>query len=145
MSSRRTTSSKSGSAASKKDDLLSKEEEFKRLNAELEKKTHNIVYEAEQVLKAHERNEVDSEYLSRLIDQYPSETQPNEVPRPPFRIESQTQQPVKFRVDEDLRKLIQNASKDGDDLDFDGRKSDELGIVPKVANEMSSDAQIRLE
>lgn len=143
MSTRRTTGSKSSSSVSKKDDLLSKEEEFKRLNAELEKKTNNIVYQADQVLKAHERNQVDSEYLSRLIDQYPAETQLQDIQRPPLRIESRQQQPSTFKVDDDLKKIIQFASNDDDDADFDGRKSDELGIVPKVANEMSSDAQIR--
>lgn len=144
MSTRRTTGSKTSSTGGKKDDLLSKEEEFKRLNAELEKKTSNIVYEAEQVLKAQERNQVDSEYLSKLMSQYP-DTQIDEHRPPPVRIDNQHQQPLKFRVDDDLKKLIQNAAAvNEDDLDFDGRKSgDELGIVPKVASEMSSDAQIR--
>ena len=38
-----------------KNHLLTKEEEYKRLNAELEKKTATLVFEAEQVLKANER------------------------------------------------------------------------------------------
>ena len=142
MSTRRGGSSSSKSSATvKKDDLLSKEEEFKRLNAELEKKTTNIVYEAEQVLKAQERNQADSEYLTKLVDGLNERTADSFNQRP-YRIESQ--QPARFKVEDDLKKFIQNAAKDDlDDDDFDGRKSEELNIVPKVANEMSSDAQIR--
>lgn len=141
MSNRRTSSSQKGSA--KKDDLLSKEEEFKRLNAELEKKTTNIVYEAEQVLKAQERNQADTDYLMKLVGDL--KESPDNYESRPVRVESQ--QPLKFRVDDDLKKLIQNAARDDDatsEIGFDGRKSEDLNIIPKVASEMSSDAQIRL-
>lgn len=121
----------SGKSSTKKDDLLSKEEEFKRLNAELEKKTTNIVYEAEQMLKAQERNQSDTEYLSKLIDE-----NVNQFERPLKLVEAQ--QPVKFKVEDDFKKFIQDVCSEAD---FDSHKSED--IVPKVANEMSSDAQIR--
>lgn len=128
------SSKRSGkSSTTKKDDLLSKEEEFKRLNAELEKKTTSIVYEAEQVLRAQEKNQADTDYFSKLLTE--------EVPGQPLRVESQA--PVKFKVDDDLKKIIQDVAMDGEDSDvgFDGGKSED--VVPKVANQMSSDAQIR--
>jgi hypothetical protein len=48
--------------------LLNKEEEYKRLNAELEKKTANLVYEAEQVLKANEKLIHETDYLNKISD-----------------------------------------------------------------------------
>ena len=48
--------------------LLHKEEEYKRLNAELEKKTANLVYEAEQVLKANEKLINETDYLNKISD-----------------------------------------------------------------------------
>lgn len=139
MSVKRGGTGSNNSSKTKKDDLLSKEEEFKRLNDELEKKTNNIVYEAEQILKAHERNLADTDYLSRLVGDLDENVDPSQIDNRPIRINSQP--PVKFKVEDDLKKIIQKATKDDDD--FDGRKSEELDIVPKVASEMSSDAQIR--
>ena len=48
--------------------LLDKEEEYKRLNDELEKKTATLVYEAEQVLKANEKLLNEADYLEKISD-----------------------------------------------------------------------------
>jgi len=48
--------------------LLNKEEEYKRLNDELEKKTATLVYEAEQVLKANEKLLNEADYLDKISD-----------------------------------------------------------------------------
>ena len=48
--------------------LLDKEEEYKRLNDELEKKTATLVYEAEQVLKANEKLLNEADYLDKISD-----------------------------------------------------------------------------
>ncbi len=46
--------------------LLTKEEEYKRLNAELEKKTATLVFEAEQVLRANEKLIHETDYLNKI-------------------------------------------------------------------------------
>jgi hypothetical protein len=55
INSAKLTFNDSNTSSVPKNDLLSKEEEYKRLNAELEKKTATLVYEAEKVLKANEK------------------------------------------------------------------------------------------
>ena len=62
-SQRQTTSAKAYT-----NDLLSKEEEYKRLNEELEKKTQNLVFEAEQVLKANEKLLNEADYLNKISE-----------------------------------------------------------------------------
>lgn len=59
--------------------LLDKEEEYKKLNAELEKKTANLVFEAEQVLKANEKLIHETDYLNKIgdIDFLNNETKSN--------------------------------------------------------------------
>ncbi len=68
LNQRQATSAKLNAGATKKDEFLNKEEEYKRLNAELEKKTANLVYEAEQVLKANEKLLSDTDYLNKVAD-----------------------------------------------------------------------------
>lgn len=53
-------------ATSSKTALETKEEEYKRLNEELEKKTANLVFEAEQALKANERLIHETDYLNKI-------------------------------------------------------------------------------
>ena len=52
--------------ADSRNTLLNKEEEYKKLNAELEKKTANLVFEAEQVLKANEKLIHETDYLNKI-------------------------------------------------------------------------------
>lgn len=53
-------------ATSSKSALETKEEEYKRLNEELEKKTANLVFEAEQALKANEKLIHETDYLNKI-------------------------------------------------------------------------------
>ena len=48
--------------------LQNKEEEYKRLNAELEKKTATLVFEAEQVLRANEKLLNEADYLDKISE-----------------------------------------------------------------------------
>ncbi|CAF0812083.1 unnamed protein product [Brachionus calyciflorus] len=108
----------------KKDDLLTKEEEYKRMNEELEKKTAHLVFEAEQVLKANERFLFDTEYLDR-IEQETSK-----------KIAGYVEEPIK--KPEPVLKQIQDYE-DDDEYQFQS----DINILPKAANEMSNEAQIR--
>ncbi|RNA31481.1 testis-expressed sequence 9 [Brachionus plicatilis] len=100
-------------AEAKKDDLLSKEEEYKRLNEELEKKTAHLVYEAEQVLRENEKLLNDSDYYHKI------DTEPV--------FEFLKAEKMGYPVEESTN-YEQTAS--------------EL-MMPKAANEMSNEAQIR--
>lgn len=126
--------------------LLNKEEEYKRLNAELEKKTATLVYEAEQVLKANEKLINETDYLDRITD---INFLNNET------IKKQTREKTQHSLI-DLNELahfkqtINNL--EDNQLDEDDYHSTEQTeettptdrqLFPKSANDMSSDAQIR--
>lgn len=97
----------------KKDDLLTKEEEYKRLNEELEKKTAYLVYEAEQVLKENEKLLNNSDYYHK-IDSEPM---------------------FEFLRPEKNNNLVDES------VSYE-QTSSEL-VMPKTAGEMSNEAQIR--
>ncbi len=65
-SSKLTFNVKSEQATSSKSALESKEEEYKRLNEELEKKTAHLVFEAEQALRANEKLIHETDYLNKI-------------------------------------------------------------------------------
>ena len=147
-----------------KNDLLSKEEEYKRLNAELEKKTATLVYEAEQVLKANERLLQDADHLNKISDidflrddkkrsksfigggggnnlNLIDDKELNSFKKKINRIENEEDE------NENVEKQHNDYEETNDD-DLLGRlimNKDNLesNLIPKVANEMSSEAQIR--
>lgn len=97
----------------KKDDLLTKEEEYKRLNEELEKKTAFLVYEAEQVLKENEKLLNNSDYYHKIDSE------------PVFEF------------------LKAEKNSDPVDVSVSYEQSNSELVMPKAAGEMSNEAQIR--
>lgn len=139
--------------------LLSKEEEYLKLNAELEAKTATLVYEADQVLRENEKLYSDTSLLSRIntteyLDSVVSNY--NEA-KPPKSLTLLRQQKAiasaksDFELDE-FHKAIENIEKKTDtdwnnDDEFDDKHDNEMNdnnsFLPKQASEMSSVAQIR--
>ena len=133
-----------------KNEFLTKEEEYKRLNDELEKKTANLVYEAEQVLKANEKlfqevnligkiSEVD--YKTLLMDEEkPSEKRTNLNAAAKFmdlnELKSFKKTIDNIELSHGLKERVEVDEEDVGD-------EDESAVMPRVANEMSNDAHIR--
>lgn len=167
LNQRQTASAKYDLANNRKEDpYLTKEEEYKRLNAELEKKTANLVYEAEQVLKANEKLLNDTEYLNRIAEI--DSTHQVKVPTAPIPIVklSNLNQTNKFKsnlVDlDDLTRFKANIDKQIEESSMSNREEveynnsvldtfladnnfdeDKFNMIPRAANEMSNEAQIR--
>jgi hypothetical protein len=135
--------------------LMSKEEEYLKLNAELEAKTATLVYEADQVLKENEKLLSDASFLTRLnnndyIDNLVSNYKIETAKKPakltllkkPVAGRSTTTTGIEL---DDFHKAIENIEKtndynnDDDDDDDDGSNL----VIPRQANDMSNDAQIR--
>lgn len=134
------------------DPLLSKEEEYRRLNEELERKTAALVRDAEEALKANEYLINEADQLSKISD---INFLTNEAigsdnatsSKPPRKEKSNL-----FDVN-DLAKFKQTI----DNLEGDENQNDEEAyndnlddvdtktnmLIPKSANEMSNEAQIR--
>jgi hypothetical protein len=139
----------SGKNKEMKNEFLTKEEEYKRLNDELEKKTANLVYEAEQVLKANEKlfqevnligkiSEVD--YKTFLMD----EEKPNEKRTNMNAGKFMDLNELKsFKKTIDNIELSHGLKEKGEYNAEEDDDEDESSVMPKVANEMSNDAQIR--
>uniref|UniRef100_A0A8C8EVM1 Testis expressed 9 n=1 Tax=Oncorhynchus tshawytscha TaxID=74940 RepID=A0A8C8EVM1_ONCTS len=144
-------------------DLLAKEEEYKRINAELEAKTAELVRQAEQVMS--DQNEVLSKPISFHLDVDIEEEDFKNVNM----LESSVMKPttkvqrkgnlismipaaavedvavLEDFVDFSLSKTIRNIEGKLDDGDTHDNTHDNLteDIMPSVGDEMGSDAQIR--
>lgn len=145
--------------------LLTKEEEYKRLNAELEKKTANLVFEAEQVLKANEKLIHETDYLNRIGDvnfrdtettnattynqENFSRTDLDEV----YEEEDDIYEHNEIDEEEQLYSQVNSAKpRSSGTRDVKGlvdrivdqdEEPNTVGLIPKSANDMSSTAQIR--
>jgi hypothetical protein len=144
-----------------KNDLLSKEEEYKRLNAELEKKTATLVYEAEQVLKANEKLLQDADHLNKIseVDFLRDDKaigksfigsnktgNLNLIDDKELNLFKKKINRIQNENDEDEQ--AEKQENDYEETDFLGKlimnkDNIESNLIPKVANEMSSEAQIR--
>ena len=147
----------------KKDELRDKEEEYKRLNAELEKKTANLVYEAEQVLKANEKLLSDTDYLNKIadIDMRTISTKPDPVSTIKL---TNVNQANKFKSNlldfDEISTFKTNINKEleseygqgGENISFNNLNTflttnedeeEKMNMIPRAANEMSNEAQIR--
>jgi hypothetical protein len=171
LNQRQVTSAKYDVAATatKKDEFLNKEEEYKRLNAELEKKTANLVYEAEQVLKANEKLLNDTDYLNKVADidfnTLGVKSTATKNASAPIKI-STVNQSTKFKPNnnildfDEISKFRANINKEmGDDENEPNENDsnydqinaylsenideDRHQMIPRAANEMSNEAQIR--
>lgn len=128
--------------------LLDKEEEYKRLNAELEKKTANLVYEAEQVLKANEKLINEADYLDKITD---VNFLNNETISKQKFSHKETSKSNLVDINElaHLKQTISNFENDNDyddDDNNDENQTEQLQsnqLIPRSANEMSNEAQIR--
>jgi hypothetical protein len=171
---RQAASAKLDAAASntKKDELLNKEEEYKRLNAELEKKTANLVYEAEQVLKANEKLLSDTDYLNKVADIDMSTMGLGNRPPAQAKVASNlSNQTAKFKAMnlldfDEISRIRANINKEmrENEADEDAAVSgignehetdhlaaylaaedseDRTSMIPRAVNDMSNEAQIR--
>uniref|UniRef100_A0A6Q2YS66 Testis expressed 9 n=1 Tax=Esox lucius TaxID=8010 RepID=A0A6Q2YS66_ESOLU len=144
----------SASVPSKKSstiDLLAKEEEYKRLNAELEAKTAELVMQAEQVMR--DQNELLSKPLSSNVDEVTKKLvtskSVSQNRRPGNQRKLQTTKAsalddvavLEGLVDFSLAKTIRNIEGKLDDGDTDDNLMED--VMPSVGDEMGSDAQIR--
>ncbi len=129
--------------------LLDKEEEYKRLNAELEKKTANLVYEAEQVLKANEKLINEADYLDKITD---VNFLNNETISKQKFLHKETSKSNLIDINElaHLKQTISNFENDNhydDDDNNDENRTEQMlqsnQLIPRSANEMSNEAQIR--
>ena len=123
--------------------LLNKEEEYKRLNAELERKTATLVFEAEQVLKANEKLINEADYLNRISD---VNFLNNETISKPSREKSNIFENINELAS--FKHTISNYEQDENNLDDDTDlalpTADAVAqLIPRSANDMSSEAQIR--
>lgn len=148
--------------------LQTKEEEYKRLNAELEKKTANLVFEAEQVLKANEKLIHETDYLNKISDVNFRDIEDEKGTylsnnRMVNKSElSQFKETINNLEDSDMEEIYEHNEIEDDEVNHRQRTSgtgirglvnkivdDEdasentNGFMPKSANEMSSVAQIR--
>ena len=119
--------------------LLNKEEEYKRLNAELEKKTATLVYEADQVLKANERHLFARQ--STTNDTTSNNTAPNG--RQEADEYEHLRRMMRSHTTATTNTDLANRVADADDDDEGGGQMTATGIMPQGASEMSSDAQLR--
>jgi hypothetical protein len=126
--------------------LLDKEEEYKRLNEELEKKTANLVYEAEQVLKANEKLLNEADYLDKISDvnflQNDRKTtlEQHSTKEDDDQEEDKEEDEVfKFQMNKKKLGLIEKNEIDEDYYNDNANSA----LVPRQANEMSNEAQIR--
>lgn len=90
-----TTTTTGGGLSSASSGLMSKEEEYLRLNAELEAKTATLVYEADQVLKENEKLLSEASLLTRYnnesyLDSIVAQSKPSSATaaRPPLTLKS---------------------------------------------------------
>ncbi len=147
---RQTSSNTSNNEPPVNNTLLTKEEEYKRLNAELEKKTANLVFEAEQVLKANEKLIHETDYLNKISD---VDFRENEE-----KLDVQNKQQIYEYSDDsehenNYEELLGNKGRPsgksvrslvGQLVDEENFACDNAnGLIPKSANDMSSTAQIR--
>jgi hypothetical protein len=140
--------------------LLSKEEEYLKLNAELEAKTATLVYEADQVLKENEKLYSDTSLLSRIntTDYLDSVVSNYNEAKPPKSLTLLRQQKAiasaKSGIElDEFHRAIENIEKktdtnwnnddEIDDEHDDDEMNDHNSFLPKQASEMSSVAQIR--
>jgi len=136
--------------------LLDKEEEYKRLNEELEKKTANLVYEAEQVLKANEKLLNEADYLDKISDvnflQNDRKTTAKSSSHANIKSKDEDDNDEEREEEEEVFKFQMNKKKLGliekNQLDNDVDNDDDYyeansALVPRQANEMSNEAQIR--
>ena len=164
--------SKSGSAKSvtnkpsinKITTLLSKEEEYLKLNAELEAKTATLVYEADQVLKENEKllSETsllscvkNSDYLNNIISNLKNETETNQLKFAPSSLLKQPnhiqyKKSIKSGIElDEFQKAIENVEKTIEPgwNEVDDEEKDDIvsncELIPKQATGMSNEAQIR--
>ena len=141
---------KTGSSAA----LLNKEEEYLKLNAELEAKTATLVYEADQVLKENEKllSEAsiltrinNNDYLENIISNIKNDTRlkssNTSLMKPKLISKSDTQEQHEIESIENTLGVVWNeADYINDDEDLTNRSN---LLMPKQANEMSNDVQIR--
>jgi hypothetical protein len=145
-----------------KNDLLSKEEEYKRLNAELEKKTATLVYEAEQVLKANEKLLQDADHLNKISDvdflrddKIRSKSfignktgNLNLIDDKELNLFKKKINRIENEDDDENEEHLEQKENEYEETDLLGKlimnkDNFESNLIPKVANEMSSEAQIR--
>ncbi|XP_030649977.1 testis-expressed protein 9 [Chanos chanos] len=130
---------RASSAPSKKPsemDIFAQEEEYKRLNAELEAKTAELVRQAEQVMR--EQNEVLSKPVTSHISIDIEDDLEDLGKAKPTAV-------ADFALPEDfagfsLAKTISELEGQVDDVTLEHLEDD---VMPSVGNEMSSEAQIR--
>jgi hypothetical protein len=119
--------------------VMTKEEEYLRINAELEAKTAELVYEADQVLRENEKMLSDATIMSRInTDDYLNNLISDlHIVRPESKKNNFSLQPDYGSVDvyRQAKNNIQTEQDDQFDL--------ESNVMPKQLNEANNDAQIR--
>ncbi|KAF7688105.1 hypothetical protein HF521_014111 [Silurus meridionalis] len=134
-------------------DLLAKEEEYKRLNAELEAKTAELVRQAEEVMR--EQNEVLSKPISTNLNLDSEEF--SNVPMPA--VKQSTAKAVKEKMHKKKQTVVDDVAVVEDFTDFslaktiskieDGVNDDATGeqleddVMPSTGVEMGAEVQIR--
>lgn len=121
--------------------ILSKEEEYLKINAEIEAKTANLVQEADEVLKANEKLLSEALLFNHIKhDNYLNSIVGGDAPL--IQATKTNTKRDEFRIKSNYSSLlnIDTAYDDQEDIDLELIKKD---LMPKQTQEMSNDAQIR--
>ena len=146
---RQTASAKiSSTGEDSKSHLLNKEEEYKRLNAELEKKTATLVYEAEQVLKANERVISETSYLNKMseMDFLTNETNANSSHYKSIIDKARQNHAVNLIDPKELsifKKTIKNFEEEEEEEETQDTEEERQGYFENIEEEQAKSDQIR--